>query len=133
MKTIANNKKAYRDYEILESFEAGVELKGSEVKSLRKLNGNIDDAFVRIERGGAILYNFNIPEYEKSSYFKVDPKRTRRLLLHKKEILRLAGLTARKGFTIVALSAYFNEKSMVKIKIYLSTKSWEGYILRSQT
>jgi SsrA-binding protein len=120
MKTIATNRKAFRDYEILEQFEAGIELKGSEVKSLRTMRGNIDDAFVRIDREQAFLYSFHIPEYEKTSYIKVDPKRVRRLLLHKKEISRLAGLTARKGFTIVALSAYFNDKNLVKVNVALA-------------
>lgn len=120
MKAFATNKKARRDYEILETFEAGIALKGSEVKSLRRMTGNIDDAFVRIEKNEALIYNFHIPEYEKASYFKVDPKRVRKLLLHKKEIMRLAGLLARKGLTIVALQAYFNDRSLVKITIGLA-------------
>lgn len=120
MKTISTNRKALRDYEILETFEAGIELRGSEVKSLRTMRGNIDDAFARIDREEVLLYGFHIPEYERISYLKVDPKRTRKLLLHKKEIMRLAGLTARKGFTIVALGAYFNDKNLVKIRIGLA-------------
>lgn len=131
MKTIASNRKARRDYEIFESLEAGIELRGSEVKSLRTHSGNIDDAFVRIEREEAWLYNFHIPEYAQSSYFKPDPKRARKLLLHKKEIMRLAGLLARKGLTIVALSAYFNNKGMVKLSIALA-KGKKQYDRRKQ-
>ena len=120
MKNIATNKKARRDYEIMESIEAGIELKGSEVKSLRTHSGNIDDAFVRIERDEAWLYNFHIPEYAQSSFYRVDPKRVRKLLLHKKEIMRFSGLLSRKGLTIVALNAHFNDKGIVKITIALA-------------
>jgi len=131
MKAFATNKKARRDYEILETFEAGIELKGSEVKSLRRMTGNIDDAFVRIEREEAFMYNFHIPEYEKASCFKVDPKRVRKLLLHKKEIMRLSGLLARKGLTIVALQAYFNDRSLVKVTIGLA-KGRKQYDVRKK-
>jgi SsrA-binding protein len=120
MKIIATNRKAKRDYEILEIYEAGIELKGNEVKSLRSNGCAIEEAFARVEAGEVFLYNLHIPEYEKSFYFKSSPKRTRKLLLHKKEIKRLIGLTSQKGFTIIPLKIYFNERGIVKVEICLA-------------
>lgn len=120
MKIIATNRKAKRDYEILETYEAGIELKGNEVKSLRTRGCSIEESFARVEGTEVFVYNLNIPEYEKSFYFRSDSKRIRKLLLHKKEIKRLIGLTSQKGFTIIPLKIYFNDKSLVKIEISLA-------------
>ena len=120
MKIIATNRKARKNYEILETYEAGVELKGTEVKSLRTMGCSIEESFALIEHQEVFVYNLNIPEYAKSSYFKAKPTRTRKLLLHKKEIKRLIGLTAQKGFTLVPLKIYFNEKGFIKLEIALA-------------
>lgn len=120
MKIIANNRKASRDYDISEMFEAGIVLKGSEVKSLRYKNCSIEDSFARIERGEIFLYHMHIPEFEKSSYFKTEPKRTRKILLHSKEIKRLIGFTTQKGFTIIPLKVYFNDRGLVKLTLALA-------------
>ncbi|MFA5008925.1 MAG: SsrA-binding protein SmpB [Candidatus Omnitrophota bacterium] len=120
MKIIATNRKARRDYEILETYEAGIELRGTEVKSLRTRGCSIEEAFGRIENEEVFVYNLNIPEYEKSFYFKSSPKRTRKLLLHKKEIKRLIGLTTQRGLTLIPLKIYFNDKNFVKIEISLA-------------
>ncbi|MCM8826769.1 MAG: SsrA-binding protein SmpB [Candidatus Omnitrophica bacterium] len=120
MKIVATNRKAKRDYDILETFEAGIELKGMEVKSLRSKGCSIDDSFCRIDRGEIFIYNMHIPEFEKSHYFKVDPKRERKILLHKKEIKRLLGLTTQKRLTIIPLKVYFNNRGLAKIDIGLA-------------
>jgi len=120
VKIIATNRKARRDYEILETYEAGIELRGTEVKSLRTRGCSIEEAFGRIENEEVFVYNLNIPEYEKSFYFKSSPKRTRKLLLHKKEIKRLIGLTTQRGLTLIPLKIYFNDKNFVKIEISLA-------------
>jgi SsrA-binding protein len=120
MKIVATNKKAKYNYQIIEVYEAGIELRGNEVKSLRTKGCSLDESFVRIEKGEAFIYNMHIPEFDKSYYFKHDPKRIRKLLLHKKEIVRLSGLTTQKGFTIIPLKVYFNEKGLVKIEIALA-------------
>ncbi len=117
---IATNHKARRDYEILESFECGIELKGSEVKSLRAGKANLDDSFARIEEAGVFLYNTHISPYAQASYLNVEPARVRRLLLHKKQIQKLAGKLAQKGLTLVPLKAYFNERGFAKIELALA-------------
>ncbi|MEI8348837.1 MAG: SsrA-binding protein SmpB [Candidatus Omnitrophota bacterium] len=120
MKIIATNRKAIRDYTLLETYEAGIELKGTEVKSLRVRGCSVEEAFGRVEGSEIFLYNMHIPEYEKSSYFRAEPKRTRKLLLHKKEIKRLIGLISQKGFTIIPLKMYFNDKGFAKVEIALA-------------
>ncbi|MCP4651810.1 MAG: SsrA-binding protein SmpB [Candidatus Omnitrophica bacterium] len=120
MKIIATNRKARRNYQVVETFEAGVELKGNEVKSLRSRSCSITDSFVRIERSQAFVYSMHIPEFEKSSYLKTEPKRVRRLLLHKRELKKLLGLTAQKGFTLVPMKVYFNDNGLVKIEVGLA-------------
>ena len=97
------NRKALRDFHILERYEAGIELKGSEVKSIRAGKANISDAFVRIEKGQAFLYNADIQPYERASHEVPPAKRTRRLLLHKQEIDKLHGLTVVAGRSLVVL------------------------------
>ncbi len=116
---IATNHKARRDYEILESFECGIELKGSEVKSLRAGKLNIDDSFARSEKNEVFLFNAHISPYAQASYMNVDPARPRKLLLHKKQIQRLTGKLAQKGLTLVPLKAYFNERGFAKIELGL--------------
>ena len=120
MKVIATNRKAKRDYQVLEKYEVGIELKGMEVKSLRTKGCSLEGSFARIEGDEVYLYNMHITEFEKASYFKVDTRRTRKLLLHKKQIKRLLGLTTQKGLTLIPLSAYFNEKGYAKVDLALA-------------
>ncbi|MBD3264220.1 MAG: SsrA-binding protein SmpB [Candidatus Omnitrophica bacterium] len=120
MKIVATNRKAKRDYQIFEVYEAGIELRGNEVKSLRSRNCSIEDSFARLEAGELFLYNMHIPEFEKSSYFKADPKRTRKLLVHKSEIKKLIGLTTQKSFTLIPLKVYFNERGVAKVELALA-------------
>lgn len=119
MKIVVTNRKAKHNYQIIETHEAGVEFRGNEVKSLRTKGCSIEEGFVRIEWGEVFLYNVHIPDFEKSSFFKSDPKRVRKLLMHKKEIKRLMGLTAQKGLTIVPLKIYFNDRGIAKTEIAL--------------
>ena len=119
IKLIANNKKAYHDYFIEETFEAGIALVGTEVKSLRQGQCSIKESFIRVEDSEVFVYQMHIPPYEKGNIFNRDPLRVRKLLLHKKEINRLIGQQQQKGYTIVPLSVYFKD-SRVKIKIGLA-------------
>ena len=107
-KLIANNKKAYHDYEILETYEAGIDLAGTEMKSMRKGKCSIKEAYVRIDDMQAFVYGMHISPYEKGNIFNRDPLRTRRLLLHKNEIRKLFGQVQQKGVTIVPLKVYFS-------------------------
>jgi len=118
-KVINTNRKAYRDYQVFETIESGIELKGSEVKSMREGRINLEDSFARIESGEVILYNAHVSPYAQASYLNVEPKRSRRLLLHKNQITRLAGILAQKRLTLVPLKAYFNERGFVKIELGL--------------
>ncbi|MFH1504013.1 MAG: SsrA-binding protein SmpB [Candidatus Omnitrophota bacterium] len=120
MKIVAANKKAGRNYHIMEAFEAGIELRGNEVKSLRAKSCSLDDSFARVEREELFLYNMHIPEFEKSSFFKTEPKRIRKLLVHKKEIKKLIGFTTQKGLTIIPLKIYFNDKGLAKVEVALA-------------
>ena len=119
MKIIDKNKKAYFDYEIEEKFEAGIVLKGSEVKSVKLGNVSLRDGFCFVENGEIILKNLYIAPYEKGSAFNEEPRRDRKLLLHKKEISRLIGKIKTKGFTLVPTMIYF-QKNLVKIEIALA-------------
>lgn len=120
MKAVATNRRAKHNYQVLEVFEAGIALRGNEVKSLRTKGCSLDDSFGRIEREELFLHNMHIPEFEKSSFFKTEPRRIRKLLIHKKEIKKLIGLTAQKGFTLIPLKVYFNDRGMAKIEIALA-------------
>lgn len=120
MKIVGQNKKARRDYQIVQVFEAGIELRGDEVKSLRAKSCSLQDSFARIENEEIYLYNLHIPNLAQSSYFKSEPKRRRKLLLHKKEIKKLMGRTSQQGLTIVPLKVYFNKKGLVKAEIALA-------------
>ena len=116
---VATNKKARRDYHISETYEAGIQLRGTEVKSIREGKVNISDAFVRIEKKEAFLYGCDIQPWQTAGeYFQHLPKRPRRLLLHKNEILKLAQSTDEKGFTLPCLRMYFKD-SRVKIEFGL--------------
>ena len=118
VKLIANNKKAYFDYFIEDKYEAGIELFGTEVKSLRMGKCSIKESFIRIERGEVYVYGMHISPYEKGNIFNKDPLRVRKLLLHKREILKLSGELAQKGYTLVPLSVYL-KGSLVKVEIGL--------------
>ena len=117
-KLIANNKKAWHDYFLEERFEAGIELHGTEVKSLRMGKCSIKEAFVRVENGEVIVYGMHISPYEKGNIFNKDPLRPRKLLLHKRELRRLYGLVKQQGLTLIPLQAYF-KGGLVKLEIGL--------------
>jgi SsrA-binding protein len=104
---LITNRKAGRDYEILETYEAGIVLRGTEVKSLRAGQGNLTDAFARIEKGEVWLYNFDIQPYKQANIFNHEPKAVRKLLLNRQEIRKLFGIVAVKGRTLVALKMYW--------------------------
>ncbi|MHC3993700.1 SsrA-binding protein SmpB [Sulfurimonas sp. HSL-3221] len=119
--TIAKNKKAYHDYEILEKFEAGLVLKGSEVKGIRAGRVNLKDSFVKIVRGEAFLFNAHIGRLETTHhYYGHEERGSRKLLLHKKEIAKLIAAVEKEGHTIVPLQLYFNRKNIVKIQIAIA-------------
>ena len=118
-KLIANNKKAYHDYFILEKYEAGLVLHGTEVKSLRMGKCSIKEAFIRVEDGEMYIYGMHISPYEKGNIFNKDPLRVRKLLFHKKEILKIFGKMKEQGITVVPLQVYFSG-SLVKIEIGLA-------------
>ena len=118
-KTVATNKKAYHDYFIEETFEAGIELVGSEVKSIRKGAVNLKDSYAAVKDGELILFNAHISPYEKGSFFNPDPRRQRRLLMHKKEIVRLKSKTEQKGYTLVVTRIYF-KNALVKAEVALA-------------
>jgi SsrA-binding protein len=116
-KLIASNRKARHDYAIVDVFEAGVMLKGTEVKSLRLGRASLVDGFATIDDGEVFLRNVHIPEYEQGSWTNHEPRRTRKLLLHRSEIERLIGKTKESGLTLVPLSLYF---SAGKVKVELA-------------
>ena len=118
-KLIANNKKAYHDYFIDESYEAGIALHGTEVKSLRMGKCSIKESFIRIENGEMFVYGMHVSPYENGNIFNKDPMRVKKLLMHKVEINKLAGKIAEKGFTLVPLQVYFKE-GRAKVQIGLA-------------
>ena len=113
---IANNKKAFHDYFIEDTYEAGIELAGTEVKSMRMGKCSIKESFIQIEHGEVFVYGMHISPYEKGNIFNKDPLRTRKLLLHQYEIRKIAAKIAEKGFTLVPLKVYF-KGSLVKVEI----------------
>ena len=117
-KTIADNRKARHDYFVIESFEAGVELFGTEVKSLRAGGVNLKDSYCEIDKGELFALGVHISPYEQGNIFNKDPLRPKKLLMHKREIMRLAGLVSREGYTLVPLSLYF-KGSYVKMALGL--------------
>lgn len=118
-KLIANNKKAFHDYFIEDTWEAGIALVGTEVKSLRMGKCSLKESFIQIHKGEVFIYNMHISPYEKGNIFNKDPMRTRKLLMHKREINKLFGLTTVKGYTLVPLSLYFKQ-GKVKMEIGLA-------------
>ena len=119
IKLVANNKKAYHDYFIDEKYEAGIELFGTEVKSIRMGKCSVKEAFVKIDRGEVYVCGMHISPYERGNIFNKDPLRVRRLLLHKYEIMKLNGKIAEKGYTLVPLQVYF-KGSLVKVEVGLA-------------
>lgn len=119
IKTIAQNKKAYHEYFIEDKFEAGIALSGTEVKSIRMGKVNIKESYVNYNKGEMFIYGMHISPYEKGNIFNKDPMRTRKLLLHKREINKIFGLMQRQGYTVIPVSCYF-KNSIVKIEIALA-------------
>jgi len=116
---IADNRKAFHDFHILETFEAGIALLGTEVKGIREGRANLRDAFAKVERGEVWLYNVHINPYSHRGYVDHDPKRRRRLLLHRQEIRKLIGKTVEKGLTLVPTRLYF-KRGRVKVALALA-------------
>ena len=110
VKIVAQNKKAYHEYFVDEKFEAGLELTGTEVKSVRKGAVNLKDAFCRVDVGEMLVFGMHISPYENGNIFNREPMRTRKLLMHKKEIMRLFGQVGQKGYALIPLSVYFRGK-----------------------
>lgn len=120
-KIVAENRKARFEYFVTDTYEAGIELKGTEVKSLRKGQANIAESYAAVEDGGLVLINAYIPEYQDAGkFFQHEPRRPRRLLLHGNEITKLAIAVERQGMTIVPLELYFNERGRAKLKLALA-------------
>ena len=117
---IANNKKARHDYFIEETYEAGIVLTGTEIKSARLGKVSIKESYARIEKEEMMIYGMNISPYEQGNRFNVDPLRPRKLLLHKREIRKLIGATKLKGLTLVPLTMYINEAGLAKLEIALA-------------
>ena len=116
---IAENRKAFHDYHILETFEAGIALLGTEVKGIREGQANLRDSFARVEKGEVWMYNVHINPYSHRGYVDHDPKRRRRLLLHKQEIRKLIGKTVERGLTLVPTKMYF-KNGKVKVALALA-------------
>ena len=125
-KLIAKNKKATHDYFIEERYEAGISLAGTEVKSLRMGKVNLRDSYAQVSNGELFVYNMHISPYEKGNIFNKDPLRTRKLLMHKREITKLLGLTTTKGYTLVPLSLYFkNGKVKMELGLAIGKKLYD--------
>jgi SsrA-binding protein len=118
-RVVADNRKAFHDYHILETFEAGVVLQGTEVKAIREARVNLRDSFARVENGEVFLYNVHIQPYSHRGYADHEPTRRRKLLLHKQEIRKLIGKTVEKGMTLVPTRMYF-KNGRVKVAIGLA-------------
>ncbi len=119
-RVIANNKKARHDFFIEDTLEVGIVLKGTEVKSIRQGKVNLKDGYAEVDNEEIILHNIHISPYEKGNIFNVDPVRPRKLLLHKREIRKLIGLTTQKGYTLVPLKLYINNRGLVKIELAIA-------------
>ena len=120
IKVISDNRRARYDYEIIQTFEAGIALQGSEVKSLRTGHTNLAEAYATMKNGELWLINSNIPEYREANRFNHEPKRPRKLLLHKKEIEKLSSGVLREGLTIIPLKLLFNKRGRVKVDLALA-------------
>jgi SsrA-binding protein len=119
-RTVATNRRARHEYHVEETYEAGLVLTGSEVKSLRAGRASIQDAYARIQGGEAYLVNMHISPYEKAGPFGHDPTRPRKLLLHRSELRRLVGKVRERGYTLVPLRVYFNERGYAKVELGLA-------------
>ncbi|HOE13589.1 MAG TPA: SsrA-binding protein SmpB [Candidatus Saccharicenans sp.] len=120
MKVVATNKTAYHDYEILETFEAGLALVGSEVKSIREGRISLKESYADFSQGGLYLFDCNISPYHAANIFNHDPLRPRKLLLHKRELKRLAGKVQEKGLTLIPTKVYLNDRGLVKLELALA-------------
>ena len=116
-KLVASNKKARHEYFIEETYETGIVLTGTEIKSVRMGKVSIKESYAKIDNGEVIILGMNISPYEQGNRFNVDPVRPRKLLMHKQEIRKLIGYTTQKGFTLVPLSMYINEKGLAKLEL----------------
>lgn len=124
--TIAQNKKAYHDYFVDESYEAGIELFGTEVKSIRLGQVNLKDSYCSVKNGELFVHGMHVSAYEKGNIFNKDPLRVRRLLMHKKEILKLQSATDQNGYTLVPLSLYFKGSNVkMKLGVCRGKKLWD--------
>ena len=136
IKLVANNKKAYHDYFVDETYEAGIVLTGTEIKSVRQGKVSIKEAYVRIRNGEAIVQGMNISPYEQGNRFNVDPLRDRKLLLHKQEIRKLTGKLTLQGMTLIPLKMYINEDGRKNLRyavgdaFYAVDRSGRGYVGR---
>lgn len=119
VKTVTENRKARHDYHIIESFEAGLVLTGTEVKSLRAGRANLQDSYARVDNAELLLYNMHISPYDQGNQFNHEPKRTRKLLMHKTEIMRLLGKTREKGLALIPLKVYF-KNGIAKVELALA-------------
>ncbi len=120
-RSIAENRRARFEYQLTDTYEAGLQLTGTEVKSLRRGQANIAESYAAIEEGEAWLLNANIPEYQGAGqFFQHEPKRKRRLLLHKKELHKINIATTRQGMTLVPLELYFNDRGLAKLRFALA-------------
>jgi len=120
VKVVATNKRAKHDYHVEETYEAGIELKGTEVKSLREGMVDLKNAFCTVRDGEIYLLNCHISPYKHGSFFNHDPERPRRLLLHKHEIRRLQGKLTQQGYTLIPLRIYFNQRGYAKVELGLA-------------
>ena len=121
-KTVVTNRQAHRDFDKIEQYEAGIVLSGSEVKSLRSGKASLQDSYCKIVRGEIFAYNFHISPYEHAGRFLKNPRRPKKLLLHKKEIERLFGKMTQRGLTLVPTEIYFNQKGIAKMGVALVKK-----------
>ena len=131
MKIIATNKEAYTDYILDETYEAGIELFGTEVKSLREHGASFKDSFCRVKDGEIYLLNLHIPPYKFGNIYNHDPERPRRLLLHRKEIDRIWGKIRQEGYTVVPTKIYLNAHGLVKVEIAIA-KGKKNYDKREE-
>jgi SsrA-binding protein len=120
MKVVCTNRKARHDYEIVETYEAGIVLKGTEVKSLREGRANLKDSYAKIKDGEIFLLNAHISPYVYGNVNNHDPERQRKLLMHKREIMRLLGKVKERGYTLVPLSIYFDKNNRAKVELALA-------------
>ncbi|MCX8058317.1 MAG: SsrA-binding protein SmpB [Spirochaetes bacterium] len=127
IKIVHRNKKAFHDYEIIEKYEAGIVLKGTEIKSIREGNCNLKDSYAKVTKKKEVyLYGFHISEYKNSGYVTHDPLRPKKLLLNKREILKLSKRTEREGYTLIALSIYLkNNKAKVELAVAKGKKIYD--------